>query len=211
MIITKSIFRTFLLLLPLASFTQNDGFHKIEITRDFRSTFTKKADNILNLQANFKQEKYISYLDASVVSKGFFYFQKPNSIRWEFNDPYQYTIIVNNGTLHIYDAKGEMNFKEQDNEFFDHLNILVQNALSGNVFSENKYEISLMESNSQYRLTINPNDVKIKDLLIKVDIYLLKQNLTVESLVIYETSGDNTSITFSNRQYNRSIDPNLFE
>ena len=68
-----------------------------------------------------------------------------------------------------------------------------------------------MESNSQYRLTIIPNDVKIKDLVIKVDIHLVIQNLTIESLVIYEPSGDNTSITFSNKQYNRSIDSNFFE
>jgi outer membrane lipoprotein-sorting protein len=197
--------------LSLATLAQDKVFRKTEITEEFRNTFSRKAENIHSLQAYFKQEKYISYLAANVISEGNFYFQKPNSIRWEYTNPYQYIIIIKNGALHIEDGKGKMNFKEQENEIFDHLNILVQNSLSGNVFSENLYETSLMENDTDYRLTVVPTQEKIIELIAKVEIIFDKQNLNVESLTIHETSSDITTISFSNRQYNKSLDKKLFE
>lgn len=212
MLIHKSISLIFLpVVLSLATIAQDKVFRKTEITEEFRNAFSKKAENIHSIQAYFKQDKYIAYLDASVVSEGLFYFRKPNSIRWEFTNPYQYIIIVNKGILHIHDAKGEMNFKKQQNEIFDQLNILVQNSLSGNVFSENLYETSLMENGTDYRLTVVPTQEKVIELIAKVEIIFDKQNLNVESLTIYETSSDITTISFSNRQYNKSLDKKLFK
>jgi outer membrane lipoprotein-sorting protein len=212
MLTIKSIYRIFpLVFLSMAGVSQDDVFRKIQITDEFRNTFTRKAENIHNMQAYFKQEKYISYLAASVISEGSFYYQKPNSVRWEFTNPYQYIIIVKNGELHIHDPRGEMIFKEKENEVFDHLNILVQNSLSGNVLSENHYKTSLMESEAAYKLTVIPDQEKIKELIVQVDIYFDKTSFNVESLVIFETSGDNTFISFSNNKYNTSLDNKLFE
>lgn len=207
-----SVFRIFFIsFLALTTFAQTEEFRKIEITDAFRNTFAKKAESIHTIQADFKQEKYISYLAASVVSEGLFYFKKPSTVRWEFTSPYQYIIIIKEGAFHIYDTKGELNFKDKDNEFFDHMNILVQNSLSGNVFSENRYEINLMESNSKYKLAIIPVEEKTKSLIEKVDILLDKKTFHAESINIYEPSGDNTKIVFINRRYNEIINDRLFE
>lgn len=212
MLTVASVFRIFFIsFLALTTFAQTEEFRKIEITDAFRNTFTKKAENIHTIQSDFKQEKYISYLDASVVSEGLFYFKKPSTVRWEFTSPYQYVIIIKEGAFHIHDTKGELNFKNKDNEFFDHMNILVQNSLSGNVFSENRYEINLMESNSKYKLVIIPIEEKTKSLIDKVEIVLHQQTFHAESINIYEPSGDITKIAFINRRYNENINARFFE
>ena len=197
--------------LPLIALAQRDEFRTIEISAKIKNEFTSKADDILTIQSSFKQEKYISYLGASVLSEGSFYYQKPNSIRWEYHSPYQYIIIIKDGVLKIYDTKEEMNFKQKENEFFDHLNILIKNSLTGDVFSENRYETSLMESRSKFNLMVVPRDEKTRAMIAKVEILFDKQNLKVESLLIHEVSGDNTSISFNNRKYNVNLDQKLFE
>ncbi len=195
----------------MLAMAQGDEFRTIEITEGIKNEFIAKADEILTIQSGFQQEKYISYLGASVLSEGSFYYQKPNTIRWEYTTPYQYIIIIKDGDLKIYDTKEELNFKQKENAFFDQLNMLINNSLTGNVFSEDRYEISLMESHSKFKLKVIPYEEKTRAMIAKVEILFDKQKLKVESLLIHEVSGDNTSIAFSNRKYNILLDQKLFE
>jgi outer membrane lipoprotein-sorting protein len=201
----------FLLYSFVLVFSGNDDFRKIEITENFRSRFIDKAAEIQTVQCKFRQEKYISYLAASVSSEGKFYYQRSGSVRWEYTSPYQYIIIIRDGKLRVRDKSGDMNFKDRENQMFDHLNRLIQNALSGNLFTDNDFESSWMESKTKYRLTLIPEDADLKELISKVDIQFDREDLRVESIVIYETSADHMLISFIDPVYNKPIDHALFE
>ena len=70
-----------------------------------------KAGEINSVMANFIQEKHLKILSKPLISKGTFYYQIPQSLRWEYTSPFQSILLMHNGNIKRH-IKGNESVKQ---------------------------------------------------------------------------------------------------
>jgi outer membrane lipoprotein-sorting protein len=169
-----------------------------------------KAQSISTFQCEFKQVKYLAYLDVSVESSGKFTLKKKNQVRWEYIEPYKYVLVIKDGKMSIKDFEGNKDLKQKGNKFLEHLNELVESLFLGNIGINQDFKKEFFENDLSYNLTLTPKLSQTKNDFKQINIYFEKFNLEVTGIKITESSGDFTSLLFKNRIYNRPIDDSYF-
>src|SRR5687767_10839544 len=92
----------FMVLTVVNSITaQPKGYRTLKDTVSFKKNFNDKSKKINTNEADFIQEKYIAVMTEKAISKGKFYFKKPNLMRWEITEPTSHVIVLNNGKMVI--------------------------------------------------------------------------------------------------------------
>src|SRR3989304_2218864 len=67
----------------------------------FRARLETLSDKVSTIESDFIQEKSLSVLANTIVSRGHFWYKKENNIRWEYVSPYKYLIIITNNQIFI--------------------------------------------------------------------------------------------------------------
>ena len=147
-----------------------------------------------NLTGQFRQQKYLSELDATLDSSGVFSYRRNESIRWETLAPIQNVLILSPKS--IIGSQGEHEVLRLDAEsnpltgvlsdvFFSVLtaqwgNLAAYFSLSGT------YE-------KAWTVELTPKDKTVMQLMEKV---VLKGDGLIRELIVYENNGDSTTIYF---------------
>lgn len=148
------------------------------------------------LTGQFRQQKYLSELGATLDSSGVFSYRRNESIRWETLAPIQNvltltpkSIIGSQGEHEVLrlDAKSNPVIGVLSDVFFSVLtakwdNLAAYFSLSG--VSENGWAVEL-----------TPIDTTVMQLMEKV---ILKGDGLIRELTVYEKNGDTTTIYFEN-------------
>lgn len=163
-----------------------------------------------SIQSDFVQEKHMSFLDMQVVSKGKFWFQKENSLRWEYTDPFTYIVVVNDGKLTIVNEGKNNEMKMKGNRMFAHVNDIIVASVKGQIMDTDDFQVSLFENQHAYfvkLITLNPD---IAGVIEEMHMYFDKATFSVARIVMNEPNGDYTSIRFENRKVNEPIPASVF-
>lgn len=200
-----------LLLLPLLGFGQETGYKTVVNSNPIVDRLNNRANEIVTFQCNFKQLKYMSYLDATIESKGRLSLKKNNRIRWEYTSPNQYLIIINDGKVSIKTSNQTNNTIPKDNKLLEQLNTLVKSTLNGKLGQDEHFSLTLFENNNTYRVILEPKTPEMKIFLKKVKIDFNKTTLDIITLQLIELSDDYTSLIFENQLFNKSIPDSEFD
>lgn len=193
------------------AFGQTEHFIEIPFPADFYNQFTQNGAQVNTFYARFTQVKYISYLDASVESMGVLYFKKPGLIRWQYEEPYKFSVIVKKGDFLLSDSEGKLSFKERDNNFFNQIGVIIEESLNGMLLEHPGYSVTLYVNSSLYKLKVIPSDSAIQDIIPEIDILFKKDDFELFSFLFMESSGDITTINFSQTDTNLSIPDSRFQ
>ena len=96
-----------LLLLTITSSAQYTGFKPVEDLASFKKQFSVEAKKITSIKSNFVQEKNLGMLAEKITSKGKFWFKKDNLVRMEYNQPFQYLMVINNDRVFVKEGDKE--------------------------------------------------------------------------------------------------------
>ena len=78
-------------------------------TMEFISKLKEKSENTSSISADFKEEKYLSFLKEPQKSSGVFYYQAENKMRWEQKIPSEYIILINDDQIRLQENGKEKN------------------------------------------------------------------------------------------------------
>ena len=99
--------RLVLLIIPcllLASFEwKATEFTQVKDLKALEEKLNSNLEKINSIKSDFIQQKQLEYLDETIVSKGQFWFKKENQLRWAYDEPFEYVIILSNGKFIIKD------------------------------------------------------------------------------------------------------------
>jgi outer membrane lipoprotein-sorting protein len=203
--IIKLIFACFIVLLPVYSAAQ-EGYKPMADVPAFKNKLTAMSQSTLSIASDFVQEKNLSVLTSKIISKGQFYFKKENNIRWEYNEPYNYLIIISNGKLFTKDDKNQKQYDIQSNKMFQEMNKFITGCIQGDILKNDKdYKIEYFESGKAYFVKLIPYAEKMKQMINEVQIYFDKNDLTVTRIRMIESGEDYTRIDFLNKKLNTEI------
>lgn len=203
-----------LLLLLFIAFRLNaqvDNDIAVEDPAAVKQKITEANKNIHSLSCDFTQLKQLSFLEEEVSSSGKFYFEKESRIRWEYDKPYSYIIIMNGSMIKIEDEGRTNTLDASSNRLFSSINTVMAGIIDGSVINrEDQFKNSISENDNNIRVTLVPLIPGMKEFISSIEIELNKKDYTVDSLKITEKNGDFTLIQFKNKTLNASIPESIF-
>jgi outer membrane lipoprotein-sorting protein len=178
----------------------------------FRSRLETLSDKVSTIESDFIQEKSLSVLANTIVSRGHFWYKKENNIRWEYVSPYKYLIIITNNQIFIKEDKSQKQYDIQSNTMFREMNKFISGCIQGDILKNEKdYRVGYFEDEKSYFVTLVPNDATRKKMLNEVQIWFDKRDLTVYRINMVETGGDYTKIEFTAKKLNTDIPIEKFD
>lgn len=202
----KFLITLLIALLPLSLFAQVPGFQVLKDTTAFKASLDKMTQKIQTIESKFTQDKNLSVLSEKIVSQGYFCFKKENRIRWEYDKPYKYIIVIDNGKIFIKDDNKVNKFDMSSNKTFKEINGLITDCLQGNV-SSNKvdFQVKYYENDKLYAVNMVALSKKMKELFSNIVLYFDKTDLVVSKLTMNEPSGDYTDFIFTDKKMNGPV------
>jgi len=172
----------------------------------FKERLTTVSAGINTIESDFTQEKKLSILSNTLVSKGHFCFRRENNIRWEYLQPYKYLIIISQDKIFIKEEKDQKQYDIQSNKMFQEMNRFISGCIQGDILKNDKdYHIGYFEDNRHYFVTLIPVSEKMRQMLNEIQIWFDRTDLTVARIRMMESGGDYTKIDFVGKKLNTDI------
>ena len=214
----KIILSTFIFIVVLNAFsfsiktpTEDPSFKPMTDTAAFHAKLNEMSKKLTSLESDFVQEKNLSILSEVITSRGHFYFKKTSTLKWEYNNPFSYIIVINNGKISIKDD-GKINKIDMSaNKMFQEINTKILDMLQGSILNNTSdFKFKFLENEKYYLIAATPISKGMKDYFKIINIYFDKKDLSVSKLKMMELSGDYTDIIFSNKKQNQGIADEVF-
>lgn len=186
------------------------NYKSVKDTTLLKSKIDNMSKQTNSIESDFIQVKNLSILSEKITSKGHFWFQKQNNLRWEYSEPYKYIIVINNDKILIKDENKVKKYDMNSNKVFKEINDIMISCVNGNILNSNKFKIVYFENDKNFKLELIPHDKGMKESLKKINMYFDKNVTSVVKLDMIEPGDDITTIDFSNKKLNATIPPEIF-
>ena len=190
---------------------QGQDWVAMKDTAGFAAKLADMAKSTMTIQSEFVQTKHMDFLTEDLVTKGRFLFKKENKIRWEYTEPYQYVIVMNEGKILIVDGEKENKFDIKSRIIFNRINEMMLNTIQGKVLNNDDFESKFFQSDKHFIVKMKPITKKMQKYVEGIEIYFGKSDYHVSMIEINELSGDFTKISFINRVSNVTIADEKFK
>ena len=202
----------FLLLLE-SSFglrAQPSGYTPIKDLAKFKEQFAAIAKKTETIKSDFSQDKNLSMLSEKIVSKGKFWFKKPDLLRMEYEKPYEYLMVLNKDNMVIRDGKKINRINIRSNKVFQQINKITVDCVQGTVLNNPDFVTKVYETDHTYLIELAPVAKALKEFFKNIEVIIDKKEYAVSTIIMNEQSGDNTTLHFIDREFNTSLPYALF-
>ena len=189
---------------------QYEGFKPVGDATAFRQRFATAATAINTLRSDFTQEKKLSLLSERIRSNGHFHFKRPDKVRMEYVKPFPYLMIINKDKVYVKDNDRENVINAGSSKVFQQVNAVMLQSMNGSLLSNPDFRSQAFEGASTWMVELVPLNANMKKLFDRILIHLSKKDMTATRIELHEPGGDETIITYSNRETNVEVADDLF-
>ncbi len=197
------------ILITAYGFTQETALAPSEITA-LKEQVRKQAAQSKTIVNSFIQHKHIAFLTNDIKSSGTLYFKAPNTIKWSYTAPYEYSVIFKDKKLYINDAGKKSNIQLSSNKIFKRLNDLIVQSVNGHMLDDAAFKTSFYKHTTNYIVKLLPQDPVVQQLFKQVILTISGQDYQVIQVQLIEPSEDYTRIEFTNQSINQPIPDAVF-
>jgi outer membrane lipoprotein-sorting protein len=203
----KSIFISLLFCLPILALAQDWNVLNSDASElsELKSALAKME----SISGDIEQVKSFAFLNNKLVSKGKFYFQQDNKLRWAFNDPIEYIILINENSMRLKEEGEEKKYKGM-NQILRQVKEIILGCIDGSIMSNSNYKTEFSRSEELIRIQLKPKSKNLKEFIQQIDVQFSIDGAVLRNVVLTDPSGDLTNIQFSNIESNKQIDEKLF-
>lgn len=186
------------------------AFEPMVSTTHIDTALVKASNGIQSIESDFVQVKYMEMLSENIVSKGKFYYQKANKMVLDYASPAHYLIVINGQKVKIV-SDGKKNIYDlQTNKMISQTGELLSACMTGNLrLLSPDYRLEYRENDTQYWIKVLPLG-GVKSYLKQIDIFLNKQDFSVDRLKMTEPTLDYTEYVFTNKKKNTLLSDEIF-
>lgn len=186
-------------------------FVKIQNPEKVKQKIIAKANSTINIYSDFSQEKHLDLFQEVIMSQGEFYFQKPNSIRWQYNTPISYTIVISGNKIQVKDDENLKEYEMSTSPIFKEINKLLLSSLNGEILNSKDFMIEYFSNKNEYMARLLPQNTAMTDVLNSIEIFFNKIDFGVIGIRLNENTDDYTYIKFTQRIINGQIPNHTFK
>ncbi len=170
----------------------------------------KKQSEVTNsIQAEFKEEKHLSYLKEPQLSTGLFYYQKNDKMRWEQHKPFDYALLINGDKMIVRD-NGVTKDISSSARVAGRMRNMLLDLVRGDFQSPGTFTTKVMENKDAYQIILIPNDKRMKNYYEEIQMIFSRKSLLLRELAFLEKKGNRTVTRFYNEKINQKISSDLF-
>jgi len=171
---------------------------------DLRAMVKEQAKTTQTITSDFTQFKHLDFLSNDIESKGKMAFKTPDMVKWQYTQPFAYSIIFKNQELYINDDGDKSHIDVGGNKTFEQLNQLITSSIRGDMFDDTQFDISYFTKDGKSLVHFLPKDAQFKE-FIKAFHLTFNNEGEVQEVKMIEPSGDYTQIILSTRQTNQPL------
>ncbi|MFK7003978.1 cell envelope biogenesis protein LolA [Flavobacterium covae] len=175
---------------------------------NFKNLIEKENKNIKTIKTDFIQYKHLDFLSKDIESAGKMYFKLPNLLNWQYNKPYQYSIVFKNNKVFINDQGKKSTV---DGKLFEKINKMIIGSVSGNMFDDKEFIISYLKTKEEYLVKLVSKSNQVKKYIKRIELIFPKEDLSVSQVKLIEPTDDFTRIVFKNKQVNAKFNDEVFD
>ena len=204
---SKQLTIIFLLVLSYPAYTQVRTL--LKNPTELKKKLIKQSSATKSIEADFTQKKFVSFMKEPQISKGKFYYQQHDKMRWEQSIPFNYVLLINNGKVRIKDNGKEKNIKGA-NKMMGKINKLMLGLINGKIFENKEFTSKYYSNKGSYIVELVPKNKRLKDIFNRIELTFSKKTSRLKKLAFYENSGDVSEMKFFNDKFNASIKTSIF-
>lgn len=182
----------------------------VSASNDLKNSVVEKSEKTTSIISDFEQFKHLDFLSDDIKSTGKLTYKSPSSIKWEYKVPFVYSAVFKNDKLYINDDGVKSKVNLDANKTFRSLNNLIVKSVRGDMFDEEKFDISYFENSESYIVHFKSLDKALKKMIAEFVLTFDKENLNVIMVKMIEPSNDFTLLKFLNQQTNQSVPDAVF-
>jgi outer membrane lipoprotein-sorting protein len=194
--------------LPL--FAQPEGYKPVSDPGYAINKINVVSVSTISINANFIQEKNISFIEEKIISKGILLYEKPDKLRLEYSDPFIYILVMNGGRMMTDNGSKKSEYDLKSNKMFSEINNLIISSVKGTILNNPEYQTAFYENQEMLFVELTPLNKELSKYIKTIGLYFDKKDYTVSELQITELSDDYTLIRFTNKVFNEEILPASF-
>lgn len=207
----KIILITFLIVTAFSTQAQYAGYSPVADITKFKTDFSAATQKTSSVKSDFVQDKNLSMLSEKISSKGKFWFKKESRVRMEYNQPFQYLMVLNKDKVYVKDGQKENKISAKSNKLFQQINRIMIDCMQGTMLSNSDFKTRVFENRNAVLVELVPVTKGLKELFKSINVIVDKKDFSVTSIEMQEISGDNTIMRFTNKELNASIPDTLFD
>lgn len=207
----KIILITFLIVTAFSTQAQYAGYSPVADITKFKTDFSAATQKTSSVKSDFVQDKNLSMLSEKITSRGKFWFKKESRVRMEYNQPFQYLMVLNKDKVYVKDGQKENKISAKSNKLFQQINRIMIDCMQGTMLSNSDFKTRVFENRNAALVELVPVTRGLKELFKSINVIVDKKDFSVTSIEMQEISGDNTIMRFTNKELNASIPDTLFD
>jgi outer membrane lipoprotein-sorting protein len=172
----------------------------------------RESADIQSVEARFIQKKSMKMLSRPLLSEGRFFFQAPDSVRWEYTAPVKSIMIMHAGTLRRYSHSGG-GFKEEGTGRLPAMEIVMQEIgawLHGRFDQSQFFEATLVTTPAT-AIILTPREKSFARFIRRIELIPSRRPGVLESILIVEDEKTTTRFEFRDVQVNKPIPEAIFQ
>ncbi len=190
-------------LFTLSSFSQ-------ESEAVIKKKLIDKAKKTSSIITPFTQEKHVSFMKEPQYSKGIFYYQQDDKMRWEQTAPFKYVLLMSNGKIRIKEKGKEKKVLATD-KMTSQMNTLMLGMINGTVFNSKKeFYFKFSSYKEHYIVILTPKSRQLKSRFKSIELIFSSKTIRLKTLTLNEKSGDKNVMKFFDSKFNEKIKESTF-
>ncbi|WP_298247089.1 outer membrane lipoprotein carrier protein LolA [uncultured Christiangramia sp.] len=191
-------------------FAQNATFSTSE-AKAFKESVSTKAETIENLEADFRQLKFMKTMEKTVESDGHIWYASPGKLKWSYTSPYDYELLFKDSSLYIIEDGKTRKMNTGNSELFEKMGELVTGSFNGRILEMDElFRTDFAREGKFVKATVTPKDENLAEMFSEIRIFFNAEKY-IEKVKLIEPSGDFTEIKMSNFKTNQNIPASVFD
>ena len=168
------------------------------------------AEKITSIKGDFIQEKQMPILARPLIARGYFAYQRPASLRWEYQSPLQSVLLLHDGKVIRY-LQSDKGWVEDSASQLKSMEFILQEIskwLNGR-FEDNPIFNASLEADQ--KIVMTPKDKSMDQFIQRIELVMADKPGIIKTVTIFENSDSFTRFTFIDPSINSSIPPTEFQ
>ena len=168
---------------------------------------------ITSVEARFIQKKTLPILAKPFVSGGRFSFQKPGSLRWEYDRPVRSVLLMHAGSVKRYFREGDV-WREEGGAPLTAMQTVLGEILNWQQgrFDANPHFQASLEKGPETKVILVPKEPSWKKMIRQIELTLSREQAgAMKSVRVVEDERSFTVLEFDQVKLNRPLPAALFE
>ena len=171
------------------------------------SDLANRTRHIKSIKSDFKQTKHISFMNEQVLSTGYFTFEAPDQLLWQYTSPLLSGLSYSNGEARVWSAfecssPAEATKRVECSRMEENIAKMIAGHILTWVSLDVKkvtgaYNVTIA-SESPLIISLEPKELTLESPVQKFEVEFVPTGVAVKKILFYEQEGDFTEVEFYN-------------